>query len=276
MSALPTATGAAWCARKSQRGAAGFTLLEVMISLAILAIGLVAIGDLNAGAVQMHAYARRASEASLLLRAKMLDIEELLHKDGFSDYDDEKHGDFDAEHAPDYTWTAEILKPDIKLDASQLMTMFGGGGDANGSGSSSSGSSSGGLGGGIGSLLGSLMGGGSSSSGSGSSSSGITSGSPGGASALASAGPFAGIIQGQAKAFVETIKSSVREIRLTVKWKDGNVDRDISASQIIVVLPESVGLAGQTQQLTPAQMAAQAAGGGSVSATTVSGSGDSR
>ena len=45
----------------------GFTLLEVMISLGILAVGLVAISDLNGGAVQMHAYSRKATVATLLL-----------------------------------------------------------------------------------------------------------------------------------------------------------------------------------------------------------------
>jgi general secretion pathway protein I len=241
--------------------ARGFTLLEVMISLAILAIGLVAIADLNGGAVQMHAYARRASEASLLLRGKMLDVEELLHKDGFTDYDDEKHGDFDAEQAPDYKWSAEILKPDIKLDPSQLLGMMGGSGDSSGSSSGSSSSSSSSSSGGLGGILSAIGGGGGLASllgGSSGSSSGISSGSPSGAAGLASAGPFAGIIQGQAKQFVETIKQSVREIRLTVTWKDGNVDRSISASQIIVVLPESVGAAGQTQQMTPQQIAQQA------------------
>ncbi len=257
-----------WLRRRtgnSARAARGFTLLEVMISLAILAVGMVAIGDLNGGAVQMHAYARRASEASLLLRGKMLDIEELLTKDGFSDYDDEKHGDFDDEHQPDYTWSAEILKPDIKLDGSQLINMMSGSGlGGSGSSSSSSSSSSSEGGGGLGGLLGMLGGGGlagllgGGSSVSGAAGSGVSSGSPGGASALASAGPLAGIIQSQATGFIETIKKSVREVRLSVNWKDGNVQQSISASQIIVILPDSVGKAGATQQLTPQQIAAQA------------------
>src|SRR5207237_5110770 len=48
----------------------GFTLLEVMISLAILAIALVAISGLNGGAVAMHAYGRRATEATRPLRGQ--------------------------------------------------------------------------------------------------------------------------------------------------------------------------------------------------------------
>src|SRR5438128_6511089 len=103
----------------------GFTLLEVMISLAILAVALVALGDVNGGAVQMHYYARRATQATLLLRSKMLDLEEQLHKDGFHDFDDEKRGTFEEEGAPDYAWRAEILKPDIQLDDTALLGLLG-------------------------------------------------------------------------------------------------------------------------------------------------------
>ncbi|MFL5457673.1 MAG: prepilin-type N-terminal cleavage/methylation domain-containing protein, partial [Myxococcales bacterium] len=106
----------------------GFTLLEVMISLAILAVALVALSDLNGGAVQMQAYARRATQATLLLRGKMSDIEEQLQKEGFSDFSDDKHGTFDDdEGAQGYEWRAEILKPDVQMDASQLLQLLGAG-----------------------------------------------------------------------------------------------------------------------------------------------------
>ena len=103
----------------------GFTLLEVMISLAILAVSLVAISGLNGGAVAMEAYSRRATEATLLLRAKMNDLEDQLHKDGFSDFDDDKRGTFEDEGAPDFAWRAEILKPDVQIDPAQLLGMLG-------------------------------------------------------------------------------------------------------------------------------------------------------
>ena len=218
---------------RASRGSAGFTLLEVMISLAILAIGMVALSSLNGGAVQMHAYARKATQATLLLRGKMLDLEELLTKDGFSDYDDEKHGNFEDDGAPEYAWRAEILKPKIELDADHLLGMLGLGGNK-GSSSSSSSSSSSGLTGALGAAAG-LLGGG---KGPGGGAGGVLSGG------LAAAGPFAGIIQGQAKTFIETLKKSVREVRITVTWKDGKLERSISASQQIVILPESVGKAG--------------------------------
>ncbi len=217
--------------RRFQSLERGFTLLEVMISLAILAVALVAISDLNGGAVAMHAYARRATQATLLARGKMLDLEELLHKDGFSDFDDEKHGTFEEEGAPEFSWSAEILKPDIQIDPGQLLSML--------TGSAQSSSKSGGSAGGVGAAASQLA--------SQFASGGL--GNPGGAAGgagAAAAGPFAGLIQGQAKTFVETLKKSVREVRLTVSWQDGKHPLSISASQEMVILPESVGKAGQT------------------------------
>ena len=205
----------------------GFTLLEVMISLAILAVGLVAISSLNGGAVAMHAYGRRATQAALLLRGKMLDVEDELQKNGFSDFNDEKHGDFSDDGAPEYAWSAEILKPDVQLDPAQLLNLVGGGTQGQGTQGQATG--------GAGALAGMLLGGQSAASIPG-----------GGASAALLAGPLGGMMQTQAKTFIETLKKSVREIRLTVSWPDGRERRSVSASQIVVILPESVGQAQNT------------------------------
>jgi general secretion pathway protein I len=217
------------------RPVAGFTLLEVMISLAILSVSLVAISGLTGGAVAMEAYSRRATEATLLLRAKMNDLEDQLHKDGFSDFDDDKRGTFEEEGAPAYAWRAEILKPDVQIDPAQLLSLLGVGtgkpGDASKSGNP--------LTQGLAAAAGAL---------------GSSAGMPGmpGAANLAG-GPFAGLLQGQAQGFIETLKKSVREVRVTVSWKDGKEERSISASQEMVILPESVGKAGQVQAPPPPQ-----------------------
>jgi hypothetical protein len=62
------------------------------------------------------------------------------------------------------------------------------------------------------------------------------------------AGPLGGVLQTQAKTFIETLKKSMREIRLTVSWPDGKERRTVSASQIVVILPESVGQTPATPQ----------------------------
>jgi general secretion pathway protein I len=200
----------------------GFTLLEVMIALAILSVALVAISNLNGGAVAMHAYSRRATEATLLLRGKMLDVEDDLQKNGFSDFTDEKHGDFSAEGAAGYAWSAEILKPDVELDPAQLLTLLGAQGKKGQPSSNISGAAQ--------TLAASLSG-----------TPGATQGLSGGGGAAMLAGPMGSMFMNEAKTFIETLKKSVREIRLTVSWQDGKNRRDVSASQIIVILPENVG-----------------------------------
>jgi general secretion pathway protein I len=231
-----------------------------MISLAILAVSLVAISGLTGGAVAMEAYSRRATEATLLLRAKMNDVEDQLHKDGFSDFDDEKRGSFDEEGAPGYAWRAEILKPDVQLDPSQLLALLGVG-PTNAGGSPASGNRlSEGLAAAAGALGTQLPGG-----------AGMS-----GAAALAG-GPMAGFLQGQATGFLETLKKSVREVRITVSWRDGKDERSVSASQEIVILPESVGKAGQIQaQPAPAAAVPLQPGQPVPPRVRVSGDGDSQ
>lgn len=213
---------------RAKASRAGFTLLEVMISLAILAVSLVAISGLNGGAIAMEAYSRRATEATLLLRAKMNDLEDQLHKDGFSDFDDDKRGTFDDEGSPGYAWRAEILKPDVQLDASQLLGLFGMGPNKPGDASNQGNPLSQGV-----AAAASMLG----------------PSAPGGA--YAAGGPLAGFMQGQAQGFIETLKKSVREVRVTVSWRDGKDERSVSASQEFVILPESVGKAGQVQAVVP-------------------------
>jgi general secretion pathway protein I len=190
----------------------------------------------------MHAYSRRATEATLLLRSKMLDVEDDLQKNGFSDFSDEKHGDFTEEGSADYAWSAEILKPDVQLDATQLINLISGG-SANGGGP-----------GGAGSALAGVLGGGGAP---GQPAGGPTTQLPGAANSLTS-GPLAGAVSGQMTTFIETLKKSVREIRLSVTWRDGKNASKVEASQIIVILPEMVGAAGQAAADAAAAAAAVA------------------
>ncbi|NJK88601.1 MAG: prepilin-type N-terminal cleavage/methylation domain-containing protein [Myxococcales bacterium] len=63
----------------------GFTLLEVMVALSILALALTSIAGINANSFESSNYARGLTVATLLARAKMLDIELELQKDGFGE-----------------------------------------------------------------------------------------------------------------------------------------------------------------------------------------------
>src|SRR5208282_2462718 len=102
------------------RHSGGFTLLEVTVAMAILALGLVAIVDINAGATKLHEASQHITVATLLARSKLVDLEQKLNQDGFSDFDKEIDGTFEEEKHPEIKWKAEILKPDLTKSADQI------------------------------------------------------------------------------------------------------------------------------------------------------------
>ena len=63
----------------------GFTLLEVMIALALLGLGMVVLIKSAAGNIFSTEDARMMGIATDLARGKMYDIEEILLKDGFTE-----------------------------------------------------------------------------------------------------------------------------------------------------------------------------------------------
>lgn len=108
-----------------RRRRAGFTLLEVLVSLAILALALAAIAGINANSFESSNYARFVTVATLLARSKMIDVEEELRKDGFGDSDKEFSGDFSEEGYPGVKWTATCRE--VEVDVGQLVGgLFGG------------------------------------------------------------------------------------------------------------------------------------------------------
>jgi len=189
----------------------GFTLLETMVALAILALSLMAIFRLNSGAISMHAYSKKLTVASLLARSKMTDLEQELYDKGFNNDDEEKTGDFSDEGWSSFKWRAKIIaprtdgvSPDQILGAIFNIPM-------------GSGSSQGPLG-----AISALFGG----SGSGTTpAAGTTPPSggplPPGAQPQGGLGPMAGLIQTQFTQMVDQITKAVREVHLTVTWRDG-------------------------------------------------------
>jgi general secretion pathway protein I len=65
------------------RSRRGFTLIEVMIAVVILAIGLSSLFTSEAGAVRIAQRARTTTVATLLARCKMAEIEERIAKEGW-------------------------------------------------------------------------------------------------------------------------------------------------------------------------------------------------
>jgi len=205
-----------------------FTLLEVVVALAILGLALLAIFDLNAGAVASHAYAKRLTVATMLARAKMTDIEQELYDKGFDADDREVSGDFRSDGWEAYTWKAQILaprtteiSPDKLLETlfnvppgkdglSGLAALLGGGRDGGVGGALSGLSGSGGLA----QLAQSYTSQGGPSVGA------LPPGATA-ASGLGALGPFAALAQTQMQQLLQQIQQSVREVHLTVSWKEG-------------------------------------------------------
>jgi general secretion pathway protein I len=206
-----------------------FTLLEVMVSLGILAVALMAIGDLNGGAVRMHAYASRLTVAVQLARGKMYDIKQQIVTDGLSDYSKEYHGDFSEEGWPEFKWTCKVIKPDFDIDSSKLLTQVAGGLGLNTTDIGSLSGQLGGLSSSIPGLSGAASG---SSSGSSSSSS---SGSTGGM--LGALGPIGGLVDAQFKVISQQVKDEIRELKLTISWKSGSQTESFDVVEHDVFLP---------------------------------------
>jgi general secretion pathway protein I len=236
----------------------GFTLLEVVVALAILGLALMAIYDLNAGAIANHAYSKKLTVASLLARSKMTDLEQELYDKGFSTDDEEKSGDFTDEGWSNFKWRAKILAPRTDgVSPQQLLSAI--------FNIPLGGSSDGAFG-----ALSALFGGSSTTSGStststpaGSSTSGPT--PPSGATSLFG-GLSANLLQTQFTQLIDQITKAVREVHLTVTWKDGKQVETLDVVTHVVSLGQGGDRNGNLA--AAAQQAAQNALGGLVNART--------
>ena len=87
---------------ESLNGASGFTLLEVMVALAVMSIVLVSVYRMHSQSLTMNTAARFYTVAPLLAQNKMAELE-ALSTSGFP----EDSGDF-GEQFPGYSWKASI------------------------------------------------------------------------------------------------------------------------------------------------------------------------
>jgi general secretion pathway protein I len=85
----------------------GFTLMEVMIAMAILAIALVSVYQLQSQSISMSTDSRFMTTAALLAQSKMVEIETAPSLSNKSD-----SGDFGLDY-PQYTWHVEITDTQI-------------------------------------------------------------------------------------------------------------------------------------------------------------------
>lgn len=90
-----------------KRKSRGFTLLEVMVAISILAIALTVLLGNQSQSLQLAEESRFAFTASLLMKEKLADFQ----LSGEQLYNSE--GDFGDEH-PGYNWSVEVDTPDFE------------------------------------------------------------------------------------------------------------------------------------------------------------------
>lgn len=95
---------------------AGFTLLEVLIALAILASVMTVLMGTMANSGQQAIYANTLTRVSQLARIKMVDLEYEIIEEGMSDDIEQYRGDFRDEGYPDITWEAQVDPVEIPDD----------------------------------------------------------------------------------------------------------------------------------------------------------------
>lgn len=112
----------------------GFTLLEVMIAVAILGLSLTAIFSSEVGAANVAARARRQNVAATLARCKMGEIEEIIGIEGLPALE-KKDTDNCCEHAPvegyECDWIVDrIILPELGAQGGDEEYEGEGGGEA--------------------------------------------------------------------------------------------------------------------------------------------------
>ncbi len=208
----------------------GFTLLEVVIGLALLGLGLTVLIKSTASSIFNAEQAHMIGVVTDLARAKMYDIEEVLLKDGFTDTDQSQESEecFVDEGWPNICYSYKVEEPKLpgfaelndmamgkaKADAAALGSGAGSALlDRNGNptqtalGSAAASSGGGGLGN---SMLGGML--------------GMMGGGSGGGIDAAAGGSM---IQSQYSMFQEVLKVSVRKVTLNLKWKVLGSERDM-------------------------------------------------
>jgi len=234
----------------------GFTLIEVMIAVIIMAIGLSSLFASEAGAIRIAQRARTTTVASLLARCKMGEVEEKLAKEGWpgSNIDGRDDCCEEAEHKGfRCEWKVErIVLPESQEGKSEeeakaaLDKVKGGSSASSGSSAGASGSSP------IGAPIGSpqdpmsslgiplsglppILGG--SQSGTTGMGGTLGGGSGTGAGTFSSGGmdPISGMVMDFAFPIMKPIiEEQVRRVTVSVYWKEGDTDQTFDVVQFLV------------------------------------------
>lgn len=191
----------------------GFTLLEVVVALAILAMGLMAVSDVVGGALRNGMRAHRLDVATLLARGKLASLEDHYEEEGFQVDDETDEGTFEDQGHPEIRWKVEVTAPKIDADGGAACDKLLGSG-----------------------ALSSLLPSGASAA----TGAGAAGAAAGGASGPVSANPLQASLEGMVKqqcaTFATTVKRAMRSLRLTVSWQEGKRADGFTVDTDLVVL----------------------------------------
>lgn len=226
----PFSIGSAGAQRRPTRGRQrGFTLLEVLVAIAILGLGLTIVLSAQTGVFWSYSRARHLSQAPGLVRCKMSEIEVDLLKKGFPLLDETDDGpccDDEDDQDGGYTCEWKVLKvklPELPMGGDP----FGGSGGGADGGADSAGASGGGLGA-LGALA-SIQQSGGADLGDGAGVGDLAEMLGGGGGMMGGIGPMVmGFVYPDLKPMLE---SSIRKIVVSVKWQEGTNERELSATQ---------------------------------------------
>jgi general secretion pathway protein I len=181
----------------------GFTLLEVMVALAILAGALLALSDVVAGALRNHVRARDLAVATLLASGKLAALEDHFEAKGFEASDQSEEGTFEEEGHPEVRWRVEVVQPPGDLGPDGVLRALTGSDE------------------GLEALL------------------PPADQVPEALAPLQA--QLAATMQGMLTRLGEQLKRGVRELRLTVSWPEGSGEESFTVTTHLVVLAPAAG-----------------------------------
>lgn len=107
-------------AHLARQRAAGFTLLEILVTLAILALALVVLIRIVSNNIQITNHAKLLTAATFLARAKVVEIEDRVLAVGFTDIDEEDAGDFAADGYDQLRWSSIVERVELPANLAQM------------------------------------------------------------------------------------------------------------------------------------------------------------
>jgi len=96
----------------------GFTLLEVMVAVAVMALAMGVMVEVEGHAIEKTNDAKYYTVATLLLRGKILDVQQTLREEGYGDFVNVLEGDFSEEGYPEFRWAARVRKLEVPIPSS--------------------------------------------------------------------------------------------------------------------------------------------------------------